>query len=183
MIFHETPLPDAYLIEIEEIIDERGSFARMWCAREFEQKGLVHDVAQVNLSRNRRKGTVRGLHYQLPPHEEVKLVRCLRGAIYDVIIDLRADSPTYLKPFGVELSERNRLMLYVPAGFAHGFQTLEDDSEVFYQASEFYTPGAEQGIRFDDPAFDIHWPLPVSAISQKDESWPDYGGSIRESHA
>lgn len=174
MIFRETPLADAWVIELEEISDDRGFFARAFCAREFEARGLVSRVVQTNLSCNRAAGTLRGMHYQVAPHEEVKLVRCIRGALYDVIVDLRPGSPSYLQTFGVELSAGNRKTLYVPGGFAHGFQTLEPDTEALYQVSEFYTPGAEQGLRYDDPRFAIQWPLPVSAISEKDAGWPDY---------
>jgi dTDP-4-dehydrorhamnose 3,5-epimerase len=172
MIFEETELIGAYVIHLEELGDERGFFARAWCAREFEAAGLSTDLVQTNFSYNIRAGTLRGLHYQVAPHQESKLVRCIRGAIYDVIVDLRKDSESYRQWTGVELSARNRRSLYVPAGFAHGFQTLEDETEVLYQVSEFYTPGAERGLRYDDPAVGIDWPLEVSAISDKDASWP-----------
>jgi dTDP-4-dehydrorhamnose 3,5-epimerase len=174
MIFKETKLKDAFVIEIRELADERGFFARSWCQKEFEQHGLVPRVVQANISFNRKKGTVRGLHYQVAPHEETKLVRCTRGAIYDVIVDLRPESPTYREWIGAELTSDNRRMLFVPEGFAHGFQTLVDGTEVSYQVSQFYTPGAERGARYDDPAFRIEWPLPVGAISEKDRNWPDY---------
>lgn len=174
MIFHQTPLVGAYVIELEQHGDERGFFARAWCAREFEQQGLVTDVAQVNLSYNKKRGTLRGMHYQVAPHDEVKLVRCIRGALYDAIIDLRKDSASYGQSFGVELSADNRKTFYVPAGFAHGFQTLEDDTEALYQVSSFYTPGAERGVRYDDARFEVQWPLPVAVISEKDANWPDY---------
>jgi dTDP-4-dehydrorhamnose 3,5-epimerase len=183
MIFRETPLAGAYVVDIEPRADDRGFFARAWCARELEQQGLSAYVAQVNLSQNQRKGTLRGMHYQVAPHEEVKLVRCIRGALYDVIIDLRSGSPTRGHWFGVELTAANRLMLYVPAGFAHGFQALADDTEALYQVSEFYTPGAERGVRHDDPAFAIRWPLPVTAISDKDASWPDYTEAADDAEA
>lgn len=172
MKFEETELPGAFVIELEPLRDERGFFARAWCAKEFESAGLTTVHAQTNFSYNGRAGTLRGLHYQLPPHEEVKLVRCIRGSIYDVIVDLREGSSTYGRWVGVELSAGNRRMLYVPAGFAHAFQTLEDDTEVLYQVNEFYTPGAERGLRFDDPAIGIRWPREVSVISEKDASWP-----------
>ena len=175
MIFSETELPGAYTIDVDPRRDERGFFARAWCAEEFSQHDLVTRVAQANVSYNVRRGTLRGMHYQLPPHAEVKIVRCTRGAIYDVIVDLRPASPTYRRWIGVELTADNRRMLYVPEGFAHGFQTLEDDTEAFYQVSEFYAPGAERGLRWDDPAFGIEWPLPESPIlSDKDRAWPDF---------
>lgn len=171
MRFEETPLAGAFVIEIEPHADDRGFFARAYCAREFEEHGLEPRVVQANLSYNRSKGTLRGMHYQAPPAGEAKLVRCIRGAIHDVIVDLRRDSPTYLQHVGVDLTAENRRALFVPALFAHGFQTLEDEVEVFYQVSEFYTPGAERGLRHDDPALGISWPLPVSEISDKDRSW------------
>ena len=174
MRFVETELPGAYLIEPELLGDERGFFARTFCAREFTEHGLKPAVAQANLSFNRRQGTLRGMHYQLPPAAEAKLVRCTRGAIYDVIADLRPGSPTYLSHVGVELSEDNRIALYVPELFAHGYQALTDDAEVVYQVSEFYAPGHERGLRYDDPALRIEWPLPVSVVSEKDRSWPRF---------
>jgi dTDP-4-dehydrorhamnose 3,5-epimerase len=177
--FTQTPLRGAYLIDLEPHPDERGFFARTFCAREFEEHGLSPVVVQANMSFNRRKGTLRGMHYQLPPAAEAKLVRCTRGAIHDVIVDLRPDSPTHLQGFGVELSADNRTALYVPEVFAHGFQTLEDETEVAYQVSEFYAPGQERGIRHDDPALAIEWPLPVSVISEKDRSWPPFSAPVR----
>lgn len=175
MIFIEADLKDAYVIDLERIEDARGFFARAWCAKEFSEHGLEPRIAQCNTSFNKRKGTLRGMHLQRPPHEEVKMVRCIRGALYDVILDLREDSPTYKRWIGVELTEDNRRMLYVPRGFAHGFQTLTDDTEAFYMVTEFYTPGAEIGVRWNDPAFGIEWPLGEPAeISEKDASWPDY---------
>ena len=171
MRFEETPLAGAFVIELEPHADDRGFFARAYCAREFEEHGLEPRVVQANLSYNRSKGTLRGMHYQAPPAGEAKLVRCIRGAIHDVIVDLRPDSPTYLQHVGVDLTAENRRALFVPALFAHGFQTLEDEVEVFYQVSEFYTPGAERGLRHDDPALGISWPLEVSEISDKDRSW------------
>lgn len=174
MIFEETKLRGAYVIKLQELADDRGFFARSWCQREFEQCGLVAHVVQANLSFNRKKGTLRGMHYQLAPYEETKLVRCTRGAIYDVIIDLRPQSATYRQWIGAELTDANRHMLFVPEGFAHGFQSLADNTEVSYQVSQFYTPGAEQGARYDDPAFGISWPLDVRMISDKDARWPDY---------
>lgn len=173
MIFHPTELAGAFVIEPEPREDERGFFARAWCQREFSAHGLNPRFVQANLSYNRLRGTLRGLHYQLAPHQEAKLVRCCRGAIFDVLVDLRPHSSTYLKWFGVQLTAANRKMLYVPEDFAHGFQTLEDDTEVFYQVSEFYTPGAERGARWDDAAFGIQWPdVPTRIVSAKDEGWP-----------
>lgn len=178
MIFTQTDLEGAFIIDLERIEDDRGFFARAWSRNEFEEHGLETRVAQCNLSFNKRRGTLRGMHLQRPPHAEVKLVRCTRGAIYDVIIDLRKESPSYERWIGVELTEDNGRMLYVPEGFAHGFQTLADDTESFYMVSEFYTPSAEAGVRWDDPAFGIEWPLgEPTEISEKDKNWPDYRGS------
>ncbi len=174
MIFTETKLDGAFLIDIEERTDERGFFARSWCQKEFEQHGLVPLVVQANISFNHKKGTVRGMHYQASPYEETKLVRCTRGAIYDVIVDLRKGSPTYCQWLSAELTADNRRMLFVPEGYAHGFQTLTDATEVCYQVSQFYTPGAERGARFNDPAFSIRWPLDVTVISEKDANWADF---------
>jgi dTDP-4-dehydrorhamnose 3,5-epimerase len=174
MRFQETPLSGAYLIELEPVGDPRGFFARAWCAREFSEQGLDPGTVQCNLSFNHQRGTLRGMHYQIPPHAETKLVRCIRGSIYDVIIDLRPESPTYTHWFGAELSADNRSMLYIPKGFAHGYQTMEDNTEVFYQVSEFYRPGSEGGVRWNDPRFGIEWPLEVSVISAKDQALPDY---------
>ncbi len=175
MIFHRLKLAGAYRIDLEPREDERGFFARAWCQKEFAEHGLETRIVQSNLSYNRYKGTLRGMHYQAPPHEEVKLVRCIRGSIFDVIIDLRPDSPTYRQWVGVELTATNRQMLYVPRGFAHGFQTLEDDTEVFYHVSEFYHPQAERGVRWNDPQFGIAWPaVEKRIVSVKDQSWPDY---------
>jgi dTDP-4-dehydrorhamnose 3,5-epimerase len=173
--FCTTTLKDSFLVELEPREDERGFFARAWCEREFEAHGLNPGLVQANLSYNRHRGTIRGLHYQVPPYAEAKLVRCIRGAIYDVIVDLREKSPTFLQWLGVTLSAANRQMLYVPEGFGHGFQTLEDDSEVFYQVTQFYTPGAERGARWDDPAFGIKWPETARRIiSMKDLGWPPF---------
>jgi dTDP-4-dehydrorhamnose 3,5-epimerase len=174
MIFRKTKLRDAFIIDIEELTDERGFFARGWCRNEFEKHGLVSNVVQANISYNRKKGTLRGMHYQVAPHEESKLMRCTRGAIYDVIVDLRTDSSTYRQWIGVELTAESHRMLFVPEGFAHGFQSLEDETEVFYQVSEFYTPSTEHGLRYNDPTFQIQWPLNVSLISEKDANWPDF---------
>lgn len=174
MLFEKTALEGGYIIDVKEIADDRGFFARAWCQHEFEEHGLTSKLAQANISFNRYKGTLRGLHYQASPHEEAKLVRCTKGGIFDVMVDLRPASSTYGKWVGVELTAENHRMLLVPEGFAHGFQTLQDDTEVFYQVSEFYTPDAEQGARYDDPTFEIAWPLEVSVISDKDASWPAY---------
>ncbi len=172
MIFTETPLKGAYIIELERIEDERGFFARSWCAAEFAEHGLNPNLAQCNLSFNKKKGTLRGMHYQAAPHEEAKLVRCTKGAIYDVIIDLRPDLPTFKQWFGVELTAENRKALYIPEGFAHGFQTVKDNTEVFYQMSEFYHPESDRGVRYDDPAFGIEWSSANITVSPKDISRP-----------
>jgi dTDP-4-dehydrorhamnose 3,5-epimerase len=179
MKFIETGLQGAVIVEIEKLQDQRGFFARSWCKREFEQYGLDASLVQANVSYNHRKGTLRGMHFQVEPHGETKLVRCTQGAIYDVIIDLRQDSPTYRKWVGVELTADNFRMLFVPKMFAHGFQTLAEESVVTYQVGQFYTPGSERGIRFDDPAFQIQWPLEVSVISDKDKSWPAFSSATQ----
>ena len=176
MIFTETKLPGAYLLELQKREDERGFFARTWCQQEFANHDLVTDMVQGNVSYNRQAGTLRGLHYQAAPYREVKLVRCTRGALYDVIVDLRPTSPTYKAWIGVELTSDNYRMLYVPEGFAHGFITLAPDTEATYQVSQFYTPGAERGLRYDDPAFAIDWPAAVQVISAKDKQWADFVG-------
>ena len=175
MKFMETLLKDAYCIDLDRIEDERGFFARSWCLTEFEEHGLNPDLVQCNVSFNKKKGTLRGMHYQSAPHAEAKLVRCTMGALYDVIIDLRPDSPTFKQWFGVEMTAENRRALYVPEGFAHGFQTLEDDTEVFYQTSEFYHPENARGVRYDDPAFGIEWPSSHITISPQDKSFPLLG--------
>ncbi len=180
MIFHQTALAGAYLIDLERRVDSRGFFARSWCRREFEAHGITAQPVQTNLSFNRQRGTLRGFHYQAAPHGEAKLVRCSRGAIHDVIIDLRPDSATYGRHIAVELTAESYRMLFVPEGFAQGFQALCDDTEVVYQVSQFYTPEAERGIRHDDPAFNIRWPLPVTVISDKDRGWPDFGQAPAE---
>lgn len=172
MRFTETPLRGAFVIDLEQRVDERGFFARTFCARDFEEHGLRPVVAQANLSFNHRSGTLRGMHYQLPPAAETKLVRCTRGAIYDVIVDLREDSPTHMQHFGVELTAENRRALYVPELFGHGYLTLTAEAEVEYQVSEFYAPGQERGMRHDDPALGIEWPVAIEVISDKDAAWP-----------
>ncbi len=173
MFFTETKLQGAFIIEPEPIEDERGFFARCWCKKEFEEHDLNPHLVQCNISFNKKKGTLRGMHYQVAPHEEAKLVRCTMGAIYDVIIDLRPESPTFKQWVAVELTALNRRMLYVPEGFAHGFQTLEDNTEVLYQMSEFYHSECARGVRWDDPAFGIKWPDGNRIISVKDLQYPD----------
>ena len=172
MIFNETSLPGAFLIELEPHRDERGFFARTFCRREFEARGLNAEVRQCNVSFNGQAGTVRGMHFLKPPAQEAKLVRCVRGAIHDVIVDLRPKSATYQKHFSVELTAENRRALFVPELFAHGFQTLLDDTEVEYQMSAFYDPAESAGLRYDDPQLGIIWPLPVTMISAADLAWP-----------
>jgi dTDP-4-dehydrorhamnose 3,5-epimerase len=172
LIFHETKLQGAFLVELDKHEDNRGFFARAFCAKEFVQHGLDARVVQANISGNHKKGTIRGLHYQVPPADETKFIRCIRGTIWDVIVDLRPDSPTYLQHAAFELSADNYKALYVPAMFAHGKQSLTDDTQMLYLMSQFYTPGCERGVRYDDPALDIEWPLPVTDISDKDHSWP-----------
>jgi dTDP-4-dehydrorhamnose 3,5-epimerase len=174
--FIETPLKGAYVIGIEKTEDDRGFNARALCQKEFTAHGLVSRFVQANILYNRKKGTLRGFHYQVPPCVETKLFRCVRGAVFDVIIDLRPESPSYKKWFGAELSAWNYKMLYVPGNFAQGFVTLTDDTELFYQVSEFYSPGHERGIRYNDPAFDVSWPVSVEIISNKDNSWLSYTG-------
>jgi dTDP-4-dehydrorhamnose 3,5-epimerase len=174
LIFVNTKLSGAYLIELERLADHRGFFGRSWCQKEFENHGLTSEVVQANISFNKKMGTLRGMHYQVAPYEEAKLVRCTRGAIYDVMIDLRPGSETFRKWIGVELAANEYRMLYIPEGCAHGFQTLEDNTEVIYQVTQFYTPGSERGVRYDDPAFGIKWPVPVINVSDKDKSWPDF---------
>jgi dTDP-4-dehydrorhamnose 3,5-epimerase len=173
MIFTGTPLPGAWLIDPERLDDHRGFFARTWCQREFESHGLNGRLVQCNVSFNKRRGTLRGMHYQADPHQEDKLVRCTSGSVYDAIIDLRRTSPTFLRHFAVVLTAESRRMLYVPQGVAHGFQTLADDTEVFYQMSEFHVPEAARGVRWNDPAFGIRWPIPEPILSERDRAYPD----------
>ena len=172
MIFTETNLPGAFIVDLEPRGDDRGFFARSFCQREFEAHGLKTVIAQTNVSFNYRTGTVRGLHFQFPPAAETKFIRCTRGAIVDVIVDLRPESPTYLQHVAVELTADNRRGLYVPERFAHGYQVLADNTETTYQVGEFYTPAAESGLRYDDPQLGIAWPLPVTDMSPKDQVWP-----------
>jgi dTDP-4-dehydrorhamnose 3,5-epimerase len=172
--FIETPLDGAFVVELELKTDERGFFARSWCHEEFRSHGLNSNVAQCNISYNKRKGTLRGMHYQEAPYQEVKLIRCCSGAILDVIVDLRRSSPSHCRWFAVELTAANRKMLYVPEGFAHGYLALADDAEVFYQVSEAYNPKYEGGVRWNDPMFGIDWPIRDPILSQRDRSFPDY---------
>ncbi len=185
MLFTETKLKGAYIIEPEKFEDDRGFFARTFCRKEFESHGLNPNIVQCNISYNRKKGTLRGMHYQAAPYEEAKLVSCIRGAIYDVIIDLRPDSPTYrqwvaVTLYGFNFSTHSLIhssthkLLYIPEDFAHGFLTLEDDTEVFYQMSEFYMPEYARGIRWNDSAFNISWPIEVAVISEKDKKYDDF---------
>jgi len=171
MIFTETPLKGAFIIDLEKREDNRGFFARAFCQKEFAEHGLKPVIAQANVAFNKTKGTLRGMHFQFPPAAETKLVRCTRGAILDIIVDLRPESPTYMQHVEVELSEDNGRALYVPERFAHGYQVLRDATETSYQVGEFYTPGSEGGLRYDDPRLNLKWPLPVAVISEKDEAW------------
>lgn len=171
MKFLETKLKGAYVIELDPISDHRGFFARSWCAQEFSDRGLNPNLVQCNISFNIKKGTLRGMHYQTNPHEEAKLVRCTQGSIYDVVVDIRPDSATFKSWFAIELSTANRQMLYIPEGFAHGFETLEDNTEVFYQMSDFFHPESARGFRWDDPDFSIRWNLTDKIISDKDLSY------------
>jgi dTDP-4-dehydrorhamnose 3,5-epimerase len=172
MLFTETKLHGAWVLDLELRQDTRGSFARTFCRKEFANRGIEFAAVQANIATTRREGTVRGLHYQVAPAAEMKLIRCTRGAVFDVIVDLRPGSPTYLQHLGVELTVENRRQLLAPAGFAHGYQTVAADTEVTYLVSEFYTPECERGVRYDDPALGIRWPLPAIEISAKDLSWP-----------
>lgn len=178
MDFIQTPLKDAYLIDLNKIGDERGFFARLFCQKEFAKQGLESAVVQANNSFSAEKGTLRGLHYQLFPKEESKLVRCISGSFYDVIVDLRPASPTFKAAFGAVLSAQNRLMMYVPKGFAHGFLTLEPNSEILYLVSEFYSKELERGIRWDDPSFNIQWPAVPRVISERDRNHPNFNPQL-----
>jgi dTDP-4-dehydrorhamnose 3,5-epimerase len=179
MKFTPTEIADVFVVELEKREDDRGFFARGFCQREFEEHGMISQVVQANISYNKYKGTLRGMHYQVSPCEETKFLRCTKGSVYDVIIDMRPESPTFKKWFGVELTDKNYKMLYVPRNFAHGFQTLEDETEVMYLVSEFYAPDTERGVRFDDPAINIQWPLEVAQISEKDAAWPNFQDKIQ----
>jgi len=175
MKFEKTEVAGVVVIELEKIQDARGYFSRTFCRREFETHGLATSLVQANTALSRHKGTLRGMHYQAAPYGEAKLVRCIRGAIFDAVVDLRPASPTYCRWFGVELTEDNGRMLYFPEGFAHGYQTLQDDSELSYMVSQFYTPEAEKGVRWNDPRFNIAWPIVDGVLlSEKDRQWPDF---------
>lgn len=172
MIFTQTSLPGVYIIDLQPVSDSRGWFARTFCKKEFEEIGHLKEWVQLNHSFTNKKGTIRGMHYQMPPYSEIKLIRCIAGAVLDVVIDLRKGSATFLQWISVELDPANKKMIYIPEGLAHGFQTLTDNSELLYHHSAFYTPGSEGGIRFDDPIIDVQWPLPVTDISERDLSHP-----------
>jgi dTDP-4-dehydrorhamnose 3,5-epimerase len=174
MIFTELPLPGSFVVDIQPMTDERGFFARGWCRREFEAHGLAVEFAQRNIGFSPRKGTLRGMHFQVAPHTEVKLVRCTRGAVCDVIVDLREGSRTFKKWHAVELSADNHRMIYVPEGFAHGYLTETDDAEIYYDTTCFFASESARGVRFDDPAFGIGWPTPPTLISEKDRSYPNF---------
>ena len=179
MKFIETNLKNAFVIELSPMVDDRGTFMRTFCKKEFEEIGHTKEFVQLNHSINTKKGTLRGMHYQNLPFEEIKLIRCVRGRVYDVIVDIRAHSATFLQYFGVELSAENKRMIYVPQGFAHGFQTLEDDSELLYHHTEFYNPLADAGLNYADTKINIDWKLPVSIISQKDKDLPFLGEDFK----
>lgn len=174
MEFKDTNISGLYTIDLEKIEDERGFFARAFCKAEFDNMGIESNVVQANMSFNKVAGTIRGMHYQKSPYQETKFIRCLNGSIYDVVIDLRKDSPTYLQSFGIELTSKNKTALFVPKDFAHGFITLQDNTEVMYLVSQTYVPGAEEGIRWNDPLFAIKWPMEPTEISSKDANWDDY---------
>lgn len=178
MIFNPTSLHGAYTIDLEKRGDDRGFFARVFCEKEFGDHRLAKHFVQVNNSLSSKKGTLRGMHFQLPPFAEVKVLRCLKGALYDVIVDLRPDSPTFKKWFGAELTAENRRMMYVPQGFAHGLLTLTDETEVLYFVSAFYSPERERGLRYNDPAIGVVWPIEPVEVSQKDRNWPDIDESF-----
>lgn len=174
MNFIETGIEDLYIVELNKIGDERGFFARAWCEKEFSDKNLASRMVQANTSYSKEKGTLRGLHYQVSPHQEAKLMRCIKGSIFDVAVDLRPDSKTYKKWFGIELTESNRKMLFIPEGCAHGYQTLSEDAEVLYMSSAFYAPEAERGVLWNDPAIGIEWPIVDNLnITDKDKSWAE----------
>lgn len=177
MIFVATSIEGAWTIDLEPHADIRGFFARSWCRRELIEHGLDSEIAQESISYNRVSGTVRGMHFQREPHEETKIVRCIRGAIFDVMVDLRPKSPSFLQWVGIELTAQNRRGVYIPKGVAHGFQTLTNDTEIVYQISAFHEPGAAEGCRYDEPAFRIVWPLPVSVVSDRDLEWPAFGSN------
>ena len=172
MKFVETPLAGAYIIDLEPIQDERGIFVRTFCQKEFVQIGFHKQIVQINHSVTRQKGSIRGMHYQSSPASEIKIIRCVQGKVYDVMVDIRANSTTFMQWYGVELSKDNMCMVYIPAGFAHGFQSCTNNAELIYHHSEFYSPEYERGLRFNDPTLAINWPLPLGAISSKDQSYP-----------
>ncbi len=174
MNFIETGIVGSYIVDLKKISDSRGFFSRAFCSEEFEKYNITSNIAQANLSKTINKGTIRGMHFQKPPFEEMKVVRCIKGALFDVVLDLRKDSSSYLKWFGVELNDENYKMLIIPEGCAHGFQTLVDDTEAFYMVSKEYSQSHDSGYRWNDSAFKINWPLPVSEISEKDKNWKDY---------
>jgi len=181
MIFRETPLNGLYIIELKPFTDNRGLFARTFCKNEFREIGHEEEFVQFNHSRTNKTGTIRGMHYQLPPYSEIKLIRCIRGKAFDVVTDIRKDSQTFLQHFAIEISEQNMLSVYIPRGFAHGFQTLEDNTELIYHHTAYYAPGFEAGIRYNDPAMNINWPLPVSVITEKDRNYPLIDNQFRTS--
>jgi dTDP-4-dehydrorhamnose 3,5-epimerase len=176
MIFTKAPIHGAYIIDVKRIGDDRGFFGRLWCQKEYEQNGLKANIAQSNIGVSKSAGTLRGLHFQRAPHREVKIVRCSRGAMFDVILDLRPESPTFKQWFGMELTGGNATMLYVPEGCATGYLTLVDDTEMYYHATEFYHPESATGVRYDDPAFGIKWPGEIKVLSDNDRTWPDFAG-------
>ena len=180
MITKNTKLKGAFFVELEKLGDDRGFFSRTWCQQEFRQAGLNSNMAQISISFSKKKGTLRGLHFQLPPFEETKLVRCIKGAVYDVIIDLRPNSPTFKQWEASELTEKNYKMVYVPQGFAHGVQTLEDNTEVLYLNSQFHSPDFERGVRWNDPSFKVEWPLQITNITQRDQSHKDFKLNTQE---
>lgn len=172
MIFKPLPLKGAWIIKLAPFKDERGYYSRAWCKKEFEEHGIDSEFVQMNTVYSKKAGTLRGMHWQTDPAPESKFVRCIRGTLYDVMVDMREDSPTYRKSYGLELSAANQTMVYVPGNFAHGFLTLEDETEASYMVGEYYTPEAERGMRYDDPVIDVQWPREVAVISEKDRSWP-----------
>lgn len=179
MIFSPTTLNGSYIIELEQFSDTRGWFARYYCKKEFRKIGQEKEWVQMNHSFTAAKGTIRGMHYQVAPYREIKMIRCIAGAVFDVIVDLRKNAPTFLQWFGAELSAQNKRMMYIPEGFAHGFQSLSDDAELLYHHSEYYTPGAEGGIKYDDPRIKIGWPLPLRVISDRDSAHPHIDNNFK----
>jgi dTDP-4-dehydrorhamnose 3,5-epimerase len=173
MKFTETPLSGAFILEVNKLEDDRGFFGRSWCRKELEEHGIMSNICQINTSRTLRKGTIRGMHFQADPWQEQKFVRCTRGRIFDVMVDLRPESPTFLKWFGTELTEDNYKIAFIPENFAHGFVSLVDDCEVYYPVTQFYTPGAEHGFRWNDPLVNIQWPVEIQHASEKDRNHPD----------